>query len=520
MSHLGIFKLEDRVLFDAAGAAEVVEAASNVDNHSQVSESQVQDNEAKDALKNAPPENPADAAVQQQVQQATPENVADLDAAADAIVDGEIVPGDNPVDADAADAADADDHAAPAVEAHADAADADDISADDDGGDVQAADTADGIDAIQHADLGDDIDDFINLDQDAEQDSDGDSPVALDGGAVAADADAPQRDLVIINSSVQNKEQIVEALGENTDVLYLEAGTDPLDAINDFLDANGDVKYSAIHIVSHGNAGYFVLNGQIIDADAVMSDPASWANIGQHMTADGDIMIYGCNVAGSLDGEMLISNIANLTGADVAASVDDTGARGDWDLEYTVGTIDNAFLDASDYGYTLTVHEVTKETGTEEGSLSWALGVAQGGDQIVLSVDASVEGNFSFTGGLTLSSSGSAHTATITSGAWDFSGEGLFIGSDTTLVVSSQSTYAGNLNVESGGTLNVSGTVSSPNLINNGTIQISNVNANLTSSQLINFGTVNAVGGKWGFIDNGGTFNVSDSSVSWSNFQN
>lgn len=67
MSHLGIFKLEDRVLFDAAGAAEVVEAASNVDNHSQVSESQVQDNEAKDALKNAPPENPADAAVQQQV---------------------------------------------------------------------------------------------------------------------------------------------------------------------------------------------------------------------------------------------------------------------------------------------------------------------------------------------------------------------------------------------------------------------------------------------------------------------
>lgn len=417
MSHLGIFKLEDRVLFDAAGAAEVVEAASNVDNHSQVSESQVQDNEAKDALKNAPPENPADAAVQQQVQQATPENVADLDAAADAIVDGEIVPGDNPVDADAADAADADDHAAPAVEAHADAADADDISADDDGGDVQAADTADGIDAIQHADLGDDIDDFINLDQDAEQDSDGDSPVALDGGVVAADADAPQRDLVIINSSVQNKEQIVEALGENTDVLYLEAGTDPLDAINDFLDANGDVKYSAIHIVSHGNAGYFVLNGQIIDADAVMSDPASWANIGQHMTADGDIMIYGCNVAGSLDGEMLISNIANLTGADVAASVDDTGARGDWDLEYTVGTIDNSFLDASDYEYTLTSHEVTKETGTEEGSLSWALGVAQGGDEIVLSVDASVEGDFSFTGKLTLSSNDSAHTATITSGA-------------------------------------------------------------------------------------------------------
>ena len=494
MSHLGIFKLEDRVLFDAAGAAEVVEAASNVDNHSQVSESQVQDNEAKDALKNAPPENPADAAVQQQVQQATPENVADLDAAADAIVDGEIVPGDNPVDADAADAADADDHAAPAVEAHADA---DDISADDDGGDVQAADTADGIDAIQHADLGDDIDDFINLDQDAEQDSDGDSPVALDSGAVAADADAPQRDLVIINSSVQNKEQIVEALGENTDVLYLEAGTDPLDAINDFLDANGDVKYSAIHIVSHGNAGYFVLNGQIIDADAVMSDPASWANIGQHMTADGDIMIYGCNVAGSLDGEMLISNIANLTGADVAASVDDTGARGDWDLEYTVGTIDNPFLDASDYDYTLSNWEVTKETGTDEGSLAWAFGVAHGGDEILLSVDASTEGIISFTGNLTLSSNGGAHTATITSGAWNASGSTnyLTIDSDTTLVISSQSTFSGNLNVSSGGTLNVSGTVSSPNLINNGNVYISSGALLAVSNQFTNTNLIQVMEG-------------------------
>lgn len=477
MSHLGIFKLEDRVLFDAAGAAEVVEAASNVDNHSQVSESQVQDNEAKDALKNAPPENPADAAVQQQVQQATPENVADLDAAADAIVDGEIVPGDNPVDADAADAADADDHAAPAVEAHADAADADDISADDDGGDVQAADTADGIDAIQHADLGDDIDDFINLDQDAEQDSDGDSPVALDGGAVAADADAPQRDLVIINSSVQNKEQIVEALGENTDVLYLEAGTDPLDAINDFLDANGDVKYSAIHIVSHGNAGYFVLNGQIIDADAVMSDPASWANIGQHMTADGDIMIYGCNVAGSLDGEMLISNIANLTGADVAASVDDTGARGDWDLEYTVGTIDNPFLNASDYEYSLATYEVTNGGSvTTAGSLEYQINAAieaqDNGAEFVLQADATIYGNWTISSDSTFTFSGTDYTITINSDA--------ILQVDGTANFNTAVTHNGT--IRGGGAVNFNGTTAGSGVIN--TLTTTDAEGNSSTSSL------------------------------------
>ncbi len=492
MSHLGIFKLEDRVLFDAAGAAEVVEAASNVDNHSQVSESQVQDNEAKDALKNAPPENPADAAVQQQVQQATPENVADLDAAADAIVDGEIVPGDNPVDADAADAADADDHAAPAVEAHADAADADDISADDDGGDVQAADTADGIDAIQHADLGDDIDDFINLDQDAEQDSDGDSPVALDGGAVAADADAPQRDLVIINSSVQNKEQIVEALGENTDVLYLEAGTDPLDAINDFLDANGDVKYSAIHIVSHGNAGYFVLNGQIIDADAVMSDPASWANIGQHMTADGDIMIYGCNVAGSLDGEMLISNIANLTGADVAASVDDTGARGDWDLEYTVGTIDNPFLAASDYGYTLESYTVTNGGSvTTDGSLEYQLNAAiEAGDtdaEFVLQADSTIYGNWTISSDSAFTFSGADYTITINSDA--------ILQVDGTATFETAVTHNGV--IRGGGTVNFSGATAGSGVINTLTTTDAEGNSSISSLSVTYAGSGDVFGGTY-----------------------
>ncbi len=492
MSHLGIFKLEDRVLFDAAGAAEVVEAASNVDNHSQVSESQVQDNEAKDALKNAPPENPADAAVQQQVQQATPENVADLDAAADAIVDGEIVPGDNPVDADAADAADAGDHAAPAVEAHADAADADDISADDDGGDVQAADTADGIDAIQHADLGDDIDDFINLDQDAEQDSDGDSPVALDGGAVAADADAPQRDLVIINSSVQNKEQIVEALGENTDVLYLEAGTDPLDAINDFLDANGDVKYSAIHIVSHGNAGYFVLNGQIIDADAVMSDPASWANIGQHMTADGDIMIYGCNVAGSLDGEMLISNIANLTGADVAASVDDTGARGDWDLEYTVGTIDNPFLDASDYGYTLESYTVTNGGSvTTDGSLEYQLNAAiEAGDtdaEFVLQADSTIYGNWTISSDSAFTFSGADYTITINSDA--------ILQVDGTATFETAVTHNGV--IRGGGTVNFSGATAGSGVINTLTTTDAEGNSSISSLSVTYAGSGDVFGGTY-----------------------
>ncbi|MBL4590027.1 MAG: DUF4347 domain-containing protein, partial [Alphaproteobacteria bacterium] len=52
---------------------------------------------------------------------------------------------------------------------------------------------------------------------------------------------------------------------------------------------------------------------------------------------------YGCNLAESIDGQGLIQGIASLTGADIAASTDLTGAEvlgGDWVLEYSTGDIE------------------------------------------------------------------------------------------------------------------------------------------------------------------------------------
>lgn len=369
MKKVNIFKLEDRVLFDAAGVADAVDAANQAAS-AEASAAQEQAQDSKEALKNAPPENPADAAANAQAQQnhSNPGEAADLDAAANKIVEGEIVPGQAPEQADApADGADVD---ASAADTDGEAPDADHAAAESQGGD--AGDSGDAGDAgdINDVPLGD-IDDFINGGHDSDADHDGDAEhnaeqdsadadkpaPALDAVPAAANADAPGRELVIINSSVQDAQKIIDALGENTDVLFLESGTDALDAINDYLDANG-IKYDAIHIVSHGNAGYFVLNGEIIDAQSVANDPASWANIGKHLTNDGDIMIYGCNVAGNLDGQMLISQIASLTGADVAASVDNTGGNGNWDLEYSVGIIDNQYINVHDYAYSLAAHEV------------------------------------------------------------------------------------------------------------------------------------------------------------------
>ena len=516
--HIDIFKLEDRVLFDAAGAAEIVDAAEQAA-QGQVSESDAQAAEERDALKNAPPENPVAGATGGGGRPAAPvepEKVSDIDAAVDAIIEGEIA---QPEAADSGAPADA-------VSGDVDAADYDADAAVDHAGDM-TPDSADVDQMVADADGGHDIDgdidDFVNVDADADADA-GQDHVALDGSVAFVDAFAPvveesPRELVIINSSVLNPEKIIDSLADNTDVLILKDGQDALDQINDYLDANPDVKYGALHIVSHGNAGYFVLNGEVIDAESVASDPASWANIGQHLTDDGDIMIYGCNVAGNLDGQMLISNIAQLTGADVAASVDDTGSRGDWDLEYSVGVIDVDSIYAHDYEYTLTGYNVTEAAAeNKEGTLLWAFGQAHSGDEIILSVDAAAKGNINFNGDLTLSSKDGSFSATFSDGALTVTNGTFTISSNTTVVINSGASFSGDM--VNYGTVTLSGSIASGSTIwSSGKFEISNANAAI-QADVTNYGTINANGGQWAEIENYGSFNLNSSSVRWTSFDN
>ena len=69
----------------------------------------------------------------------------------------------------------------------------------------------------------------------------------------------------------------------------------------------------------------------------------SGEEVGRCATENGDILLYGCDLAASQEGKSLLEAMSRLTGADVAASEDLTGAAskgGDWDLEFRTGTIE------------------------------------------------------------------------------------------------------------------------------------------------------------------------------------
>ena len=238
MKDFEIFKLEDRVLFEAAAAAEIVEAAAAANPstpNANVSATDKQAQEDREALKNAPPENPS-AAQNQDDAPADPGEAADVDARIEQLVEGEI----------------------PIV-------DGDDI---DIVTDVIAAEDADA--------------DFIE------------GEIVDNGRTVSTD-----KELVVINSSVADKDAITAELKPNQDVLILEA-KNGLAELNEYLDSS-DTKYSAIHFVTHGNDGYISVNGAIIDAENF--DAAPWQEIGEHLTDDGDILLYGCDTAANAEGK-------------------------------------------------------------------------------------------------------------------------------------------------------------------------------------------------------------------------
>ncbi|WP_277202722.1 DUF4347 domain-containing protein [Victivallis vadensis] len=295
-------------------------------------------------------------------------------------------------------------------------------------------------------------DEFAALMEDfsAEQD-DGEEQVRF-APETEQESESGRRELVIIGSEVKDADKIAAEFGDNTDVLYLDGDRSALDQINEFLD-NADDQYDAIRIFSHGNAGYLYLNGEVIDSDYVAENRDAFAAIGEHITENGDLLLYSCNLAENDAGKALVYQLADITGADVAASVDSTGIGGDWDLEYTAGPIESVNISVGDYGHSLVAVSNQTELQTALTGGAGSITIANDFDidtTITVSADVDIDG-----GNYTLTWTGAA------------GGTMFNIGANLTVTVSS-------LTLDGGTVYEADGTVAA----GNGGARIMNVGAN------------------------------------------
>jgi hypothetical protein len=189
---------------------------------------------------------------------------------------------------------------------------------------------------------------------------------------VAASKGTPPHTLVFVDSAVKDYQSLLAGLanselhansGSGLRVVLLEAERDGVAQITDVL--RGYRGLSDVHVVSHGSTGSLQLGNTRLDGanlDRYVEQLHVW---GGSLSAPGDILLYGCDVAAGEQGIRFVDDLSQVTGADIAASDDLTGAAelgGDWNLEVATGAIDAAqvFSIASlrDYSNLLTTIQV------------------------------------------------------------------------------------------------------------------------------------------------------------------
>ena len=214
-------------------------------------------------------------------------------------------------------------------------------------------------------------------------------------------------EVAFVDSGLDNLQDLLDQLQATYDnqdttleVVLIDRQTSGVEQITSFL-AAAEHDYSSIHLVTHGSSGQFQLGSDWINVETLDSYSPQLAMWQSSLTDDADLLVYGCQVASTDDGQQLGMELAQLLDVDVAMSTDATGAGAlgaDWDLEFQTGVIETqsqVVVESPDeWQGKLATYTVTNTNNSGAGSLRQAIIDANnnaGADTINFSISSGVQ---------------------------------------------------------------------------------------------------------------------------------
>ena len=203
-----------------------------------------------------------------------------------------------------------------------------------------------------------------------------------------------RHELAFVNDNVADYEKLIADLQSDDDdriieVVVLDSTRDGIAQVSDILAGQSDL--ATLHFITHGSDGQINLGNTWLNSSTLQQNRDAVAGWGNALTENGDMLLYGCNVAADSDGQRLLDTISDITGADVAASDDNTGhtsLSGDWELEYTRGRIEAGALFSAElqqnWGHLLNVAVDATSTGTSTGGDFSVSHTTSGTDRLML----------------------------------------------------------------------------------------------------------------------------------------
>ncbi|TIH15582.1 DUF4347 domain-containing protein [Marinifilum sp. JC120] len=148
--------------------------------------------------------------------------------------------------------------------------------------------------------------------------------------------------VLVASSGLTDVNDLLGAAKDNVVTVTYDGDSDSPDNIFNKIESALDGKQAAsIGFASHSiGSGSIHLGGDYsVDADTLLSNPEMnefWKNVGSLVESDGHIDLLGCGVAEGEVGKDFINKLEQITGREIAASIDDTGnaeSGGNWLLE-------------------------------------------------------------------------------------------------------------------------------------------------------------------------------------------
>ena len=205
------------------------------------------------------------------------------------------------------------------------------------------------------------------------------SDQALFDALAANDVSQARQEIVFLSPSVRDYQQLLDGISPNVEVHVLDSTRDGVAQMAEVL--AGRTGIDAIHLIGEGTEAQMHLGSSFLTQESISTQYAAlFQQIGQSLSANADLLVYGCNFGQGDAGQVAIETLAQLTGADVTASTDRTGSTaefGDWQLEMATGAIETAVVISADtqatWDHALATFTVTNTNNSGAGSFRQAI---------------------------------------------------------------------------------------------------------------------------------------------------
>ncbi|RDU97994.1 DUF4347 domain-containing protein [Trinickia dinghuensis] len=148
-------------------------------------------------------------------------------------------------------------------------------------------------------------------------------------------------EILFVDPRVSNWQSLASSVDSSVQVIVIDPNRDGISQVTEALQGRSDLK--SIQFLTYGSSGQIELGNAPITADALAAAKQQVASWSDHLASNADIEFWGCDVGQGASGLQFVDTVHALTGAQVGASTDATGAAtlgGNWTLERTTGALD------------------------------------------------------------------------------------------------------------------------------------------------------------------------------------